>query len=490
MVGVCTENDEYLPLISPDGDYMFYTHRYRKKTKTNPRGTYVEEFLFSERLNDIDSKIDTFTTGTVMPPPFNQEGKNQGGVSITIDNKQLFITICELIHVGSTSYNNCDIYTAEFVNGSWTPLRNLGPNVNGNYTFEAQPSITANGKVLFFTSAREGCIGGLDIYRSVRDHNGNWGKAENLGPVINTEKDDKTPFIHADGETLYFASDGHFGLGGLDVFYAKFENRTWSPPVNLGYPVNTENDEFGMIVSTDGKKIYLSSNTYIGKGGLDIFSSTLHENALPSKVLFIKGKLFDENGNPLTNAKVELQNIDTKEVSEGFVDKNTGNYAVAITVKKKNEYILTAKKQGCIFSTKRINPNTKEFEVPTIIDMEVEPIKEGKIVKLDHVNFATNSTAINKAGKIVLEQLIDFMKDNLSVNIAIYGHTDNIGDERSNLLLSNRRAKAVRDYLIKAGIQTNRLTYKGFGETRPIASNNTDEGRAINRRTEFLIVSQ
>ncbi len=485
--GLCTADDEFLPLLSPDGEIMFYTRRFKKDLQYSNIQKTVEEFAYSQAIVCAECEVDSFAPGKPMPAPFNQ-GRLQGGVSVTIDNSHLFITICEFIRVDNTSYKNCDIYTSDFIDGEWSPLRNLGPNINGRESFEAQPSITADGKVLYFASVRESGYGKSDIYYSIKDDNGNWGKARNMGPVINTPGDDKTPFIHYDNSTLYFASDGHLGMGKLDIFIAKFDSVAgWTTPVNIGYPINNEDDEFGLIISADGKKMYFSSNQLDGMGGLDIYSAELYTEARPKKVLFVKGQITDNQGRTVTDAKVELRSVQTRKKTEGMVDRSTGKYAVAVEIKKDEEFILTAKKKGYVYSSVYINPNEKLFEIPKIVNLDVKPIGNGLVYELKDVNFASGSATLDMASKVYLDYLIEFLKENPTVYIDLQGHTDNIGNDESNRNLSNKRAKTVMNYLTETGITAERLSHQGFGESKPIATNNTPEGRALNRRTEFMI---
>ncbi len=479
--GICTSNDEYLPLVSPDGDFIFYTHRYKKINSE-----YVEELCISSRIWE-DSLIERYSVGRPLDKPFNQ-GYSQGGASITIDNNHLFITICKYERTNYTSYKNCDIYYTDYVDNEWTQLRKMSSNINSNNTFEGQPSITADGEILYFASAREGGYGGLDIYRSVRESDGNWSKAENLGPVINTKGDDKTPFIHSDGRTLYYASNGHFGMGGLDIFYSYYQgNGQWSDPNNMGYPINTTNDELGFTVSADGKKVYFSSKNLAGEGGWDVFSADLHKNARPQQVLLIKGRITDDKGQGVCNASVEMKNIETHERTEGMVNRMTGRYAIAVSPDPNAEYMMIAKKEGHFYSSIYINPRFKKYEPPTTVNLKVTKIEKNEPIRLNNVNFKINSAKLNELSKASIHVLIEFMQENPNIQIALHGHTDNYGEASDNQTLSVLRTKTVSDYIISKGVNKNRISYKGFGESKPIASNSTDAGRATNRRVEFIV---
>lgn len=526
--GICTPVDEYLPTISADNEIAFFTRKYEKKIQGNQFPKLVEEFTFSER---VDGK---FARGKPMPPPFNS-GQNEGGATLTIDNNQMFFTICKPT---TTGYYNCDIYSADYVINTdaltiadsalvqgqirefgakgrvpvvygseykWDNIENLGSKVNSLSSWESQPSISSDGKTLYFASNRPGGYGGMDIYKTVVDSAGKWGNPINLGHLINTEYNEKSPFIHPDKQTLYFASDGLMGIGGevnYDIFFTKIgENGQWQKPKNIGYPINTEADDLGLFVSTDGKTAYFASkkttDKLIGKGGWDLYSFPLYEGARPEKVLFIKGELKDEMGEELIDATIELKNVRTKEITKVDVDSVSGKYAVVVTLEREDDFIMKVKKEDYAFTSRYIStkvpPQGEDGSGTTPvkkIDIEMKPIEIGETYRLDHINFSTNSAdVLTEESMTVLDDFIEFLNENPRIKVAIHGHTDNIGSGESNMILSRNRAKAVNDYLILSEIENSRLNYRGFGETKPIASNETQEGKGLNRRTEFVITS-
>ena len=482
---ICTDNDEYLPFLSPDKKYLFFTRRPRNfgffaKSEKGP-----EHLMISEKKDEPGQEH--FSAPKKMPDPFN-DLYDQGGGAITIDNKTLYITMCKPRRSRYSSYKNCDIYCTEKEKDGWGELQRLSDKINGVSSWEAQPTITSDGKVLLFASSRKGGYGGIDIYRSVKDSNGNWSEAKNLGPVINTAAHDKTPFMHPDNKTLYFSSNGHFGLGGFDIFMSRYQgNGKWSQPKNIGYPINTENDEVGFVISTDGEEMYFSSNEIGDSTSWNIYKATLPRDVRPDSVLLIKGKLVNKHGNPIKDATVELQNTRTLKITRALVDSITGKYAVATPVEKGDEFILTAKQDSFVFSTKYIRPNEQNMNKSPEIDFVLKDVEVGTRIKLKNIYFEFNSAEFNEISRVTLRHLLKFLKINPEVEIALYGHTDSIGSKKSNLKLSQERAKAVHDYLIKHGISSDRLSYKGFGENKPIATNSTRKGRAKNRRTEFVI---
>ncbi len=494
VMGVSSPLDEYLAIISPDNELALYTRRIEMKQKTvftaaDPK--FIERFMISKRKPDGE-----FDNGEYMPFPFNQQN-NEGGATLTIDNRELFYTVNKL---DAKKYMNGDIYTSKFEHGQWTDIKPLGPNVNLPNSWESQPSVSSDGKTLYFISDRPGGFGGYDIYKSTRDENGEWGKAVNMGKTINSPGNEKSPFIHSDSHTLYFASSdregddgqyykGHLGFGGYDVFYSKMnDDGTWERPKNIGYPINTEADETSFFVSTDGRTAYVASNKIVGgPGGWDLYSFDLYPEARPEKVSLIKGevKLSDKKDEEI-EAKVELKNAVTRKVTEIPVNKETGQYVAAI--KFDNDYILTVKKENYAYESKYISAADTVKPVPVVF--EVKPIEKGTSYTINDIYFESDKYDLNDKAKLVIEGFAEFLKDHPLLSVEIQGHTDNVGNPDYNLFLSDDRARAVYDYIVKLGGDSKRLSFKGYGRTRPIDSNDTEKGRARNRRTEFFILNK
>lgn len=490
--GVSTVNDDYLPIISPDGSMAFFTHAYMKKDISSVASDkYVEEFTVARALDQSGTK---FSKGEALSYPFNT-GKNQGASSITIDNSTLYITICEHI---SRDYDNCDIFYSIKKNSGWSELINLGPNINGLNTWESQPTISADGKTLYFSSIRSDNVGfdvnfpTCDIWYSTKNEDATWTKAKNMGPKINTAGNEKSPFIHSDSQTLYFSSDEHKGIGGYDIFFSKFRDDEWTKPINIGYPINTKSNDLGFVVNTQGTKAYFASNKLDGRGGWDIYSFDLYPEARPEKVFLVKGQLIDDYGSAITEAKLEVRNTRTEEISEGVVDSETGNYAVAVKTNenKNDDFLMVVKKEDYSFTSALIETSEEIFVAPITIDFEIKPIEKGKSVELRDINYTTASFEIDKKSLLVLDGFVDFLNDNATLQIEIRGHTDITGSLQTNMTLSNNRAKAVYEYLISKGVASHRLSYQGIGPNMPIATNETEAGRAKNRRTEFFILAE
>ncbi len=505
LEGVNGPGDEYLPMFSPDNELIFFTRMTRKQAKGDFVTTDVEELTESRRA-DLKRPFDA---GQALPAPFNT-GDGYGGVSVSVNNKELFVTICKRV---SKDYRNCDIYRAhydthmDFGTGKqvfeWSEPQNLGPQVNTEDGWESQPTLSADGRTLYFATVRKDSRG-TDIYSSTRNAQGEWSPARPLPAPITTDGDEKAPFLHSDSRTLYFAarpprnpdgredvSRGHRGIGGYDVFFSHMgEDGRWSTPQNIGHPINTAQDDHGLIVSADGRTAYFASNRFKGPGGLDIYGFELPKDARPEDVLVVKGELKDENGAPVKDAEVTITYMDTRKTEVIQVDEADGKYATVVRLKPGADVVMTVKKPDHVFDSRAFTAEDTARGGVAEVDMQVAPIEVGRSYRVNDIKFATNSAEITPASAHILEEMITFLKAEPRIRIEIQGHTDNVGGLEDNMALSNDRAFTVRDYLQQHGIAGSRLTSKGLGPTRPVADNSTPEGRALNRRTEFVIVAK
>lgn len=472
-----TRDPEYLPYISPDNELAFFTRRFELKERNMLTPQSVEKFMIA-RLKAPG----VYEQGIPMEDPFNRStSNNEGGASITIDNKHLFFTV--------NTKGNFDICTSDFVDGHWTDIRNLGPAVNDPMQWDSQPSISSDGKTLYFASARDS-LSGIDIYYTTKKEDGSWTRAIKLGSSINTPGNEKSPFLHSDSRSLYFSSDTLPGLGGYDIFMSKSDEKgQWGKPVNLGYPINTESDEVGFFVSTDGKTGYFASNKINGGGsGYDIYSFDLYPDMRPNKVYFQKGDMNGEKNEEIIHATIELKDATTKKLTKIDVDSVTGEYAFVVNFE--HDLLLSVKKEGYAFESQYISSRDTENLQPVKRDIELKKLEVGEQYTINDILFSTNSFELNDTIKTVLDEFSDYMKLNPKLRVALHGHTDNIGNPNDNMALSENRAKAVYDYLVSRGIDKGRMSYKGFGETKPIASNTSEGGKARNRRTVFVVNSK
>lgn len=479
---ISTSADEYLGTLSPDGALFYFTRR-MYVTDNNPfaQGKVQKEFFSCSK-----KRGGQFGEGAALPDPFNK-AEGEGSPTITITNDLLIFTQRHTVKLPNMTYPNYDLYYSEYDGFEWSIPKPLPGKINRNDSWESQPSLSSDGKLLFFASDRPGGYGGSDIWYSTRKSDGTWTDPINMGQTINTANNERSPFLHTDSKTLYFSSNGHDGLGGQDIFYSKMDNkRQWTAPKNIGYPINTENDEVDFFVSLDGKTGYFSSNNY-GDKDWNIYQFELYEEARPHTMVIVKGKVTVDEGD-LENAVVEIRDTNANVVSTGIVSANTGNYAVAAEVNHDNPQplIVNVKKEGYSFDTQIIKPEEITSEVIEK-DAEVKAVETGKVCDLRDIYYETNDYSLTQESKVLLAMFIEFLKENPTVKVEIQGHTDNIGRDADNLLLSERRAKSVYDYVVAQGVSPNRLRYKGYGKTVPIADNSTEAGRAKNRRTVFLI---
>ena len=477
--GVSTADDEYLPIISPDNDFLFYTRRKMKKSKSMISAERVEEFTVSSLKENS-----FFDEGKLMPYPFNLRD-NEGGASLSIDNTELFLTICEKLG----SYNNCDIYYTEYSKGVWQDLKRLKYPINMKDSWDSQPTISPDGNTLIFSSIREISKGGSDLYSVTRNEDGVWGDISSLN--INTSGNEKTPFLHPDNQTLYFSSDGHMGLGGMDIFVCKKDSLgEWSDPLNIGYPINSSKDDLGLFVSTDGKTAYFASNKVDESISWNLYSFPLYNDVRPDKVLFVKGTVLDEDEFPLEEAFVEMKSLKTGAISRVKVDRYTGVYANVMTVDEDEDVIITVNSENKAFVSTYVSSKDDTFDKPVDLSYSLLELELGKSFKINNIYFQRDNYDLNEQSKIILLGFVEYLKNNTNIHISIHGHTDSDGSSESNMILSTNRARSVHDFIVSQGISKTRLSYEGFGDQKPVMSNKTAKGKSSNRRTEFYVTKK
>ena len=476
--GISTQDDEYLPIISPDQELSFFTRRSDKMSLQDITTTTIEEFVFSKKING------DFEVGQALTYPFNLES-NEGGASITIDNKILYYTKCIRDNKG---YNNCDIYYVNRENGAWSNVQEFPKNISKIDSWESQPTVSSDGKKIIFSSDRSGGYGKMDLYE-ISKVNDTWTSPKNLGSTINSNENEKSPYLHTDGKTLFFASTNFPSLGGFDIFYSRKDSLgNWQKPINIGYPINTVADEISLFVSTDGNQAYFASNNLNGIGGWDIYSFGLYEGAKPERVLFLKGDLIDENKQIIEDVELEIKNLTTQEITTIKVD--AGTYVSSLTLAKDDDVLITIKKEGFAFNSTYISTEDTSFNSPSALNFEMQSLEQGKSFSIENIYFDNNSYELKRATNEILIEFAKYLEVNNTLIIEINGFTDNVGNQGDNQLLSENRAKAVRDLILLQGISEKRVFYNGFGESSPITSNDTEKGREQNRRTEFKIISQ
>jgi outer membrane protein OmpA-like peptidoglycan-associated protein len=482
--GISSRDNEYLGIISPDNEVALYIRRHFVKRKNDLTAREIEEFMRSKRTPSGE-----FDSGKPMPRPFNVS-ENVGSATLTIDNKRMFLTICE---DDAQGYKNCDIFYSDWSYHGWSEPVNLGPGINGKNSFEGQPTVTPDGKTIYFVSIREdeiGDIDNMDLYVSHLQEDGTWSQAKNLGTTINTKGNEKSPFIHEDSHTLYFSSDGRDGIGDFDIYYTRQDdNGNWIKPKNIGFPINTENADVGFFVAVDGRTAFISSNERDdGVGGWDMFSFDLYKEARPEKVLFLKGRLKDENNKRITDATIKFKDMETKEVHEVDVDTLTGDYVAVMNFS--NDIVMTVEKKGAAFTSRYLSTEDSTLNDVKKLDVEVKDVEVGEAYRLHDIKYETDRYHLEEESVEMMLEFAKYLRENPRMKVAIHGHTDNIGSPEANLELSRKRAEAVYGVLLQGSVSPSRISFKGFGETKPIADNSTPEGRAENRRTEFVVTAR
>jgi outer membrane protein OmpA-like peptidoglycan-associated protein/tetratricopeptide (TPR) repeat protein len=459
---------EYFPSLTIDSKEFFFTRRVRG----------FDEDFFSAKRNDTGWNKAAPLGGNV------NTDQNEGAQMISQDGQWLVFTGCNR----KDGWGSCDIYISYLTAQGWSEAINLGGKINSDQ-WDSQPCLSADKRDLYFASRRFGGFGGSDIYVSHLLPNGQWTEPENLGPGINTKGDEACPFIHADNQTLFFTSNGLQGLGGQDLFFArKGPKGDWSVPQNLGYPINTIHEEGTLFIAADAKTAYYASDRSDSKGGLDMYSFELRESMRPYKTLWVKGKVFDKKTIKGLPSAVELIDMNNKQLISKVQTDEQGNYLITLPIGK--DYAFNVNRKGYLFYSDNFFLGQQSPDSIFEKNIPLQPIETDATVVLKNIFFDVNKFDLKPESEAELDEVVRLMNDNPTLKIQINGHTDTVGKAADNLKLSENRAKAVVSFLIRKNINPARLSSKGFGATQPIAPNNTEEGKALNRRTEMKVVSQ
>ena len=495
--GINTKDPEYFPTITVDGKTILFTRRIEDARVEGPIKEQ-EDFYVSE-LNDRNM------WGTAKPMPVNVNTiNNEGAPTIASDGRSLIFVACP--DASGTNYGedrtgkgSCDLFYTKRLGSKWTTPVNI-PGALNTANWETQPSFSSDGKTLYFI---RGIIGknstnNSDIYVSHLLDNGQWSTAQRLPDIINTPAAEESVLIHPDGKTLYFASRGHVGMGGSDLYMSKLDEQgNWSKPVNLGYPINTKFDENSLMVSPDGEIAFFASDREGGFGDLDIYYFELPADLRPTKTLYFEGYVYDMNARTPIPGKfqlIDLQNGNEVVLSEA--DKITGEFLVSLPIDR--SYALNVSYPGYSFFSKNFDMKNPDNLEAVHMDIPMIPITSDKPVLLENVFFDLGKATLRKESYIELNKLVDFLIKNSSIKIEIAGHTDSRGDDVENMTLSTDRAKAVYEYVLSKGIAAERLSYKGYGETKPVytdeqisklsTSKEQVNAHQANRRTEYKII--
>ncbi len=457
---------EYYPSFTIDDTTFVFTRR----------GEGIHEDFMQSTLTK-----NGYTKAKLIDGSINVE-PSKGAINISQDGDWLIFAG----NFPTKGAGDFDLYISYNTPGGWSEPINLGNNINTEY-WESSPSLSPDKNDLYFSSNRPGGYGGKDLYVSHRRPNDTWAPAENMGPVINTAGDELAPFIHADNQTLFYTSNGLPGYGDNDLYVTRRATGQWGIPENLGYPVNTVNNEGSLFVASDGITAYYTSDRADTRGELDLYKFELPQEYRPAKTLYVKGYVTDAVTQKYIPCSVELTDDATQQPVTKLQTDETGFYF--ITLPEGKNYTFTINRKGYLFYSAVFPLQGKPADSTYIKDIQLQPITVNSTVALKNIQFEVNSFKLQPVSLTELDKLVQLMTDNPTVAIQINGYTDNIGKDADNIVLSTSRAKAVADYLIGKNIAAKRLTWKGYGSAKPIADNATEDGRAKNRRTEFTVVA-
>lgn len=497
--GINTADPEYFPTITVDGKTILFTRRIDDSRVQGPMKE--QEDFYISHLND------NFIWGKAEPMPNNINTiNNEGAPTIAADGRTLIFVACpdasgQDYGADRVGRGSCDLFITKRIGSRWQNPINI-PGALNTANWETQPSLSSDGKTIYFIRGVRGQGGtkSSDIYTSTLLENGTWSTAKKLSDNINTTFEEESVLIHPDGKTLYFASRGHVGLGGLDLFVSRMDEAgNWSKAENLGYPINTQFDENSLMVSPDGEIGFFASNREGGFGDLDIYYFIMPEKLRPTKTLYFDGIVFDATSKAPLAGKFKLIDVNTgKEIIVSEADKVTGEFMVSLPLNR--EYALNVEYPGYNFFSQNFNMTNPDSLESIHMDVPMIPVGNATPVVLANVFFDLNKATLRPASFVELNKLRDFLNQNPTMKIEIGGHTDTRGDDKVNQALSDARAKSVMDYLVQQGITATRLTSKGYGETKTVISDEEiaklktekqkEAAHQKNRRTEYKFISK
>ncbi len=463
---VNTSFSEYYPSVTVTDSLLVFTRR----------GNQIREDFYQSTI--LDKK---FGKAIIIKGDINFESQ-KGAITVSQDGEWMLFTA----RFSEGGYGNFDLYISYYTPQGWSEPQNLGEAINTEF-WESSPALSPDKRALYFSSNRSGGYGGSDLYVSYLQPNGKWAAAINMGPTINTKGDDQAPFIHADNQTMYYTSDGLQGYGGSDLFIVrKNEKGEWGLPENLGYPINTIENEGSLAVSADGLTAYYASDRSDSRGELDLYKFEMRPDIRPSRTLYVKGKITDKKTNKKLPSTVELINNKTGESLMKIQTDETGEYFITLPTGK--DYTFSVNRKGYLFYNELYELSNKLADSVYNKDIQLQPIELNATLTFKNIQFTTNSYQLPFDAAIELNKLLQVLIENPSLQIEISGHTDNIGKQIDNNKLSENRAKAIVEWLVLKGVDRKRMSYKGYGDSKPISDNKTEIGRSFNRRTTVTII--
>lgn len=480
---------DYSPVISADGEVMYFTSRREDSTGgvRDDDGEYFEDIYYSQLVNG------EWTSAKNLGAPINTFN-HDAIIGLSPDGQRMFVYVNE--------EGDGNIFQCRLNGDQWSKPEPLPKPINTIH-HESSASIAFDGNSICWVSDRPGGLGGTDIYMSTRTKEGKWGEPMNMGSQINTPLNELGVFLLPDGKTMYFSSEGHSSMGGMDIFRTVMENGKWSTPENIGYPINTPDNDIFFVVSANGTSGYYSSIREGGTGEVDIYQfellpdlptqlSNVEQQTAPeatAQVTLVKGVITDSESGSALEAQVQMvDNTKNEVIADGFSNSKTGKYL--FTLPSGRNYAVVVKKNDYLFHSENFDLAEGQGYQEIKKDIQLKKIAVGNKIVLNNIFFEYNKGTLSEASFHELDNLVTLLKQAGTLKIEISGHTDGKGSASGNLTLSQERANSVVSYLVSKGISAERLVAKGYGLTKPIASNDTEEGRKLNRRTEFEILSK
>ncbi|UYZ64185.1 OmpA family protein [Hymenobacter weizhouensis] len=468
---------QYFPALTADNRFLLYTGR--------PAADSGED-LFISRQNKDGSFGQPQQISTAINTPYNE-----GAGTISGDGKTLVFASCDR----PNSVGNCDLYISRRTGNAWSKPQNLGRNVNSP-EWDSQPTLSADGRTLYFTSTRRGGKGQEDIYVTTLGTDGNWTVARNLGTPVNTAGKDMAPFIHASGTTLYYVTDGLVGMGGLDVYRCEQQGAaTWGEPQNLGYPLNTFENEASLFIASDNRRGFCSRSRAAEPGvrkeqdrPVELFGFEVPKEVRSRETsTYTQGRVFDAITKKPIRADVQLYDLNTDELVQ-YVGSDAENGEYTVVLNEGRQYAMYAAADKYLMKSLSFDYSDKRSFDPLTLDIYLEPVRAGRSIVLNNLFFDTKQYELKPKSRTELNRLVGFMKQYPEVQVEISGHTDDVGSDEDNLALSQNRAKSVYSYLVSQGVKADRLRYRGYGETKPLMANDSESHRQQNRRIELRIL--
>lgn len=464
-------NLQYFPVLTADGEQILFTKR-------DGTGNFDKEDIFTAFLDSQGSWTKPQSLAQTINSPFNE-----GTCSVTADGNILIYTSCD----APDSQGSCDLYVAYKMNGSWERPTNMGTKVNSR-SWDSQPSLSADGRILFFSSNRRGGFGGNDIWYSIRQNDGSWSEAKNLGEVVNTPKDEISPFMFFNNEILFFASDGHQGFGGMDIFLSRVKNGEFQDPENLGLPINDQLDQVALFITAKKDYAYYTELTTEAEQN---DRSLLYRFKFPEEIYLgdnltvTEGKVFNAKTGQPVDATLSLISLTNDSTLYQFQsDGKTGAFMMLYPEKAVSG--LYVEKKG--FLPKIYNVERDKIQNVKDLKVELTPVGSGEEFVFENVFFEFDKFDLKPESITSLKRLLKFLLENPNVNILISGHTDNVGSASYNQTLSLRRATSVQSYLVNAGLHPGRVLVEGKGDKEPMVPNSNPENQALNRRITIKVL--